>query len=285
MDPRAPRLATASLVFGLLASVTAVASAALNLGLADGFSTEEIALTVVSVVLFLVSFFASRERPQMEMIASLSMAEQVAAMESLPTQFRSTVTDVDSLGFETTRSEPAQSQAIIASILGDSNDSTTGNVSDAFATLGSADGSVGAQHVQMNPAPHRHTQQDREVFQSSRSTQDTFERIQVQNIPLPGQEATPASEELPWLSPSSGFETDGIAQVPLPIPSSQPTQQERAPEQVETPLPVVSTVADVPSMPNLDDLFDSPESATPTNTPSIPQLPELPVLPNLDDLF
>ena len=284
MDPIAPRLATGTLVLGLIASVGVIISSVLELGLTKGFGAEEIVMISIAGVLFIVSFFSSRERQQMEMISPPTLEEQFSAIESMPTQYRSSSTETDSLGFETRPTEPTQSQAIITSILGQSSEVQPTNVSDAFAALSTGMNSVGRQQVEMNPAPHRHTQQDREVFKSSRSTENAFERIEVQSIPLPGQTETKETPDLPWLSSKNEFHSDGIAHVPLPTLSPV----EPVHTQVSTPElhiePVVSEVQ-VPSMPILDDLFDAPLPTTSPLAPTPTNASSLPDLPNLDDLF
>lgn len=288
MDPIAPRLATGTLVLGLIASVGAITSSVLELGLSEGFGTEEIVMVSFAGVLFIVSFFSSRERQQMEMISAPTLEEQFSAIESMPTQYRSSSTETDSLGFETRPAEPTQSQAIITSILGQSSEVQPTNVSDAFAALSTGMNSVGRQQVEMNPAPHRHTQQDREVFKSSRSTEDSFERLQVQSIPLPGQTEAKTTPDLPWLSSKREFQTDGVVHVPLPtkphseqVHSNESTHESTTEPHAEPDF----TEVQIPSMPNLDDLFDAslPTTPPPTLTPN--SVPSLPDLPDLDDLF
>ena len=282
MDPKAPRLATASLVLGLIAAVCAIVSFVLKLGYVDGFGTEEIAMISVSGFLFVVSFFASREREQMEMLSVPTLEEQFSAIESMPTQYRPSSTNVESSGFETKHTEPSQSQTVVASILGDSNDLQPANVADAFATLSTGMDSVGKQHVEMNPAPHRHTQQDREVFKSSRSTEDALDRLQVQSIPLPGQVNAESSPELPWQTSTGDFQTEGVARVALPTQLVEPAPQAELPaEPAESQL----LIDHLPTMPNLEDLFEAPPTQTPSPLPERPSTPSLPNLPSLDDLF
>ena len=283
MDPKAPRLATASLVLGLIAAVCAIVSSVLKLGFVDGFGTEEMAMVIVSTVLFIVSFLASREREQMEMISAPTLEEQFSAIESMPTQFRSSSTNVDSIEFETKPAEASQPQAMDTSLLGDFKDVQPENVTDAFATLSTGMGSVGTQHVEMNPAPHRHTQQGREVFKSSRSTEDTFDRLEVQNIPLPGQVNTKPTPELPWQTSNREFQTEGSAQVSLPTQITQPVPQTEV--QVEPIAESQMRIDHLPSMPNLDELFEAPPAQTVSHLPEQPSTPSLPDLPNLDDLF
>ncbi len=283
MDPKAPRLATASLVLGLIAAVCAIVSSVLKLGFVDGFGTEEMAMVIVSTVLFIVSFLASREREQMEMISAPTLEEQFSAIESMPTQFRSSSTNVDSIEIETKPVEASQPQAMATSLLGDFKDVQPENVTDAFATLSTGMGSVGTQHVEKNPAPHRHTQQGREVFKSSRSTEDTFDRLEVQNIPLPGQVNTKPTPELPWQTSNREFQTEGSAHVSLPTQITQPVPQTEV--QVEPIAESQMRIDHLPSMPNLDDLFEAPPAQTVSHLPEQPSTPSLPDLPSLDDLF
>ena len=116
MDPKAPRTATATLVLGMVTWILSVVSVVFKLGLTPGFNIEEIVLLAIGAFFFLISFFASREREQMEMIQSLSVEEQFAAIESQPTKYKSSTTTTDHHGFETQNN--SDSQTIIASILG-----------------------------------------------------------------------------------------------------------------------------------------------------------------------
>lgn len=268
MDPRAPQIATASLVLGVITWILAVVSFALNLGLAKGFGSEEILLLVIGTVFFLISFLASRPREEMEMIESLSVEEQFAAIESLPTKFNSSSTQSDQFGFETPQTS-SNSQAVIASILGQREQANAQDISSAMAALSSGEsGRLAAATAQSNPAPHAQTEQFREVFKASSTSDDDFERMKVENIPLPGQAETPDTPNLPWQQPEHEFQTSGMSQIPLPGVSSAQPQLETKQEEV-------------PVMPDLDELFT--EEITPIV--QAPSLPTLPTLPNLDDLF
>ncbi|RPG70895.1 MAG: hypothetical protein CBC59_002250 [Euryarchaeota archaeon TMED99] len=265
MDPKAPRIATASLVLGAITWILAVVSFTLNLGLEDGYGNEEVLLTVIGSIFFLISFLASRPREEMQMIETLSVEEQFAAIESLPTKFSGSSTQTDKFGFETPQTS-TNSQAVIASILGKREQTDAEDISSAMAALSSGEsGKLASKTAQSNPAPHAQTTQFREVFKASNTSKDSFERIKVENIPLPGMEEAKQSPDLPWQQPDREFQTSGIAHIPLPGES---------PKQPQTEV----LVDDVPSMPDLDDLFHEA-------TPSAVQVPSAPVLPNLDDLF
>ncbi len=268
MDPKAPRIATASLILGAITWILAVVSFALNLGLEDGYGIEEVLLSVIGGIFFLVSFLAFRPREEMKMIESLSVEEQFAAIESLPTKYNQASTQTDQFGFETPQVS-TNSQAVIASILGQSRHTDANEISSAMAALSSGEsGKLAAESAQNNPAPHAQTDQFREVFKASTTTEKGFERMKVENIPLPGQGDVSATPDLPWHQPEHEFQTSGVDHVPLPgaaVKNSKVGEVEEAEEVV-------------PTMPNLDDLLSEV-------SPKTVEIPSAPSLPNLDDLF
>ena len=201
------------------------------------------------------------------MIESLTVEEQFAAIESMATPFTSSATEVDQFGFETKPLVTSESQGIVASILG--HNRRAGSSRDSALLWPPCplviQVAYGAESVRNNPAPHVHTEQFREVFKSSSTTQDGFQRMKVENIPLPGEKEVRSTPDLPWLTPTHEFQSSGVAQIPLPG-TAQPVP-ERAPLEEKTP-----------GMPDLDDLFAEPSQS------KVPE-PVLPTLPNLDDLF
>ncbi len=266
MDPKAPRIATATLVLGLIAWILCLVSFALKLGLRNGFGIEEIILLIIGALLFITSFWASRERTEILMIQSMTVEEQFAAMESMPSTTLSPSMEVDQFGFETKPQVSSEAQGIVASILGSPETVNPEQIHSAIAALSSGGpDSIGAESVRNNPAPHTHTEQFREVFKPSSTTQDGFERMKVENIPLPGEKKVRSTPDLPWLTPTHEFQTSGIAHIPLPS-SPQPTPELDSPQQI------------VSGMPDLDDLFIE------ANQEKVEQ-PKTPALPNLDDLF
>ena len=266
MDQKAPRTATATLVLGLITWVLCVVSIVFKLGLSNGFGIEEILLLVIGGIFFIISFLASREREDIQMIQPSSVADQFAAMESMPTKFSSSSTDTDRFGFETQPQSDLGSQVLSVSILSQNEVTEPVEMSSAIAALSSGDsGNFGADAVRNNPAPHAQTEQFREVFKSSSATKENIEKIKVVNIPLPGETNVDSTPDLPWLAPAHEFQSSGVATIPLPgITQSLP--------KIETPH------EKIPEMPDLDDLFaeESQEKV---------QASVLPTLPNLDDLF
>ena len=135
-----------------------------------------------------------------------------------------------------------------------------------MAALSSGEsGQLASKTAQSNPAPHAQTTQFREVFKASNTSKEGFERMKVENIPLPGMKETNQSPDLPWQQPDREFQTSGVAHIPLPS---------KSPKQPQTEV----LVDEVPSMPDLDDLFRE-------DAPSAVQVSSAPTLPNLDDLF
>ena len=291
MDPRAPKIATAALGFGVISVLLSILSYVFNLGLADGFGLEEAVLLSVSGVLFLVWYIASRERPEMEMISSPTTEEQFEAIESMPTKFRSTSTEVDQFGFETNTQTSLQTKSIVESILGESKTIEASEIGNAYAALTSDPESIGSQQVKSNPAPHRHTVQNREVVKPSRDSQDSFQRTEVLNIPLPGQVEVKETPDQPWLSQGHEFQTSGMDHIPLPVaekPEIVPSAVELPPVEISEvvpsavelpPVQIEASHAEIPKMPNLDDLFIDEPSQIQSNPRTTP------ALPNLDDLF
>ncbi|MAM36014.1 MAG: hypothetical protein CL988_02475, partial [Euryarchaeota archaeon] len=157
-----------------------------------------------------------------------------------------------------------------------------------------------------NPAPHRHTVQNREVVKPSRNSQDSFQRTEILNIPLPGKADVKETSDQPWLSQGHEFQTSGIDHIPLPVaekPEIVPSAVELPPVEISEvvpsavelppveisevvpsavelpPVQIEASHAEIPKMPNLDDLFIDEPSQIQSNPRTTP------ALPNLDDLF
>ena len=306
MDPKAPRTATATLVLGLITWVMCVVSVVFKLGLSNGFGNEEIILLIIGGILFLISFLASREREEILMLQSLSVTEQFAAIESMPTKYNPASMNVDQFGFETQPQPTLGSQTIVASVLGQTEVATPVEMSTAIAALSSGDsGNFGAEAVRNNPAPHAHTEQFREVFKPSIATEDNIEKAKVENIPLPGKANTRTTPDLPWLAPTQEFQTSGVAQIPLPggtqsLPETEPSQEKVVGIPELNDLFGEESQEKVVGIPELNDLFGKESQEKVVGIPELNDLfgeePQekvvetvegrvLPTLPNLDDLF
>lgn len=90
MEQKAPRLSSATLVAGSLFVAFAAINGLSNLAFASGWSIEEFVSLGLAGLLFIVSFFASRERSVPELPNHPSVQEQYEAFDSTPTPYSTT---------------------------------------------------------------------------------------------------------------------------------------------------------------------------------------------------
>ena len=84
MEQRAPRLASAGKILGTLLIIATAINLKLDLLEKPGLSLEEYITISVAFVLFLIAFFASKEREIVELTNNMSLEEQFAQLESTP---------------------------------------------------------------------------------------------------------------------------------------------------------------------------------------------------------
>lgn len=271
MEQKAPRLSSASLVVGCLLVAFTIINSTANLVFERGLSLEEFIALGAAMPAFLISYFASRERPIPELVNQPSIQEQYDALESTPTPFRTSTTPVHQGGSEqpasfqssepqpqTERSAfyevaPVQPQAVETSL----------DVLNALDSLTSGEfGATAAAMASQNPAPHTATAQDRPFTQAVGSMASSHQRTPIENVPLPseGLVETPSNEvvqtsTVPSMPDLSDLLNDGTS------------------DSDSRPVPVVSNASEVPSVPSLPAL------------PELPTTPSTPDLPDLDDLF
>ena len=271
MEQKAPRLSSASLVAGCLLVAFSIINSTANLALENGLSLEEFIALGVAMPAFLISYFASRERPIPELVNQLSIQEQYDALESTPTPFRTTSIPIHEGGSEQPASfqpsepqaqtdhpavyeiAPAQPQPVQASL----------EVSNALDSLTSGEfGATAAAMASQNPAPHTATAQDRPFTQAVGSMASSHQRTPIDNVPLPSANvaAKPSNEVVQ------------TSTVPS-MPDLSDLLNETASLSDSSPEPALSSVPDVASVPSLPTL------------PELPTTPSTPDLPNLDDLF
>ena len=94
MEQRAPRLASAGKILGSLAVVASAVNLKLDLLDSAGLSLEEYIGLSTAVALFIMAYFASKERTVVELTDNLSLEEQIAALESIPTKSGTDVSSV-----------------------------------------------------------------------------------------------------------------------------------------------------------------------------------------------
>ena len=271
MEQKAPRLSSASLVVGCLLVAFTIINSTANLAFESGLSLEEFIALGAAMPAFLISYFASRERPIPELVNQPSIQEQYDALESTPTPFRTSTTQVQQGGSEqhasfqssepqpqTDRSAvyevaPVQPQAVETSL----------DVSNALDSLTSGEfGATAAAIASQNPAPHTATAQDRPFTQAVGSMASSHQRTPIENVPLPSEDLVEA--------PSN--EVVQTSTVPS-MPDLSDLLNDATSDSGSLPEPALSNASEVPSVPSLPAL------------PELPTTPSTPDLPDLDDLF
>ena len=247
MEQRAPRLASAGKILGSLLVIATAVNLKLDLLEKPGFSLEEYITISIAFGLFLIAFFASKEREIVELTNNMSLEEQFAQLESTPTKSSGVIGAY--------QVQSSQTQGIIDSILGEKAEVNEQQVSQAIGTLSTGDFGQAAQSMaEQLPAPHKHAEG---VVESPQLTTNEVEIPVRENVPLPTQIApnnTPR-EDIPEL-PNLEFAVKD--------------------EQVN---------AENRNLPDLSDLFN--EEITEQESDEITQTSEFetPELPDIDDLF
>ena len=194
MEQRAPRLASAGKILGTLIIIATAINLKLDLLEKPGLSLEEYITISVAFVLFLIAFFASKEREIVELTNNMSLEEQFAQLESTPTKSSGVIGSY--------QVQSSQTQGIIDSILGEKAEVNEQQVSQAIGTLSTGDFGQAAQSMaEQLPAPHKHAEG---VVESPQLTTTEVEIPFRENVPLPTQIApnnTPREDitELPNL--------------------------------------------------------------------------------------
>jgi len=247
MEQRAPRLASAGKILGSLLLIATAVNLKLDLLEKPGFSLEEYITISVAFVLFLIAFFASKEREIVELTNNMSLEEQFAQLESTPTKA------VGVIGSYQVQS--SQTQGIIDSILGEKAEVNEQQVSQAIGTLSIGDFGKAAQSMaEQLPAPHKHAES---VVESPQLTTTEVEIPVRENVPLPTQIApnnTPR-EDIPAL-PNLEFavKDEQVNAENLNLPDLSDLFNEEITEQESDEITQTSEF-ETPELPDIDDLF------------------------------
>ena len=240
MEQRAPRLASAGKILGSLAVVTSAVNLKLDLLDSAGLSLEEYLGLSTAVALFIMAYFASKERKVIELTDNLSLEEQFEALESIPTK---SGTDVSSVG----QPQSSHTKNIIDSIIGANKEIDELQVSNAIGALSTGEFGQAAQQIaEQLPAPHKESDN---VVQSSTKTTIDHDLESKSNIPLP---SIPIADE------------PIIAEIPvLPEVDTSPSlpdltdlfEHETANDKVAIESVEKQDFIETPDLPDLDDLF------------------------------
>ena len=246
-DPKAPRLAAvARILLGLTIGFLFVNLyfGLLNVDLPVPLSYV---LTMFIIVLLGVTVWASKENPVPQLSKNPLFSDLDGAYREGKTMVGSSSTTVDIHGFEVSRqSEPSEvSASIVQSIINVPVHQDKGSLLSAIDTL--SDGDVGeVAEIIATERPTLHTQisHERESVPADETTGKSVQRVVQPQIPLPGKASAPdvKVEEIPGLSTTREFVTDGISSIPLPSFDDieiEPEQTEQSPLE----------------LPSLDDLF------------------------------
>ena len=240
MEQRAPRLASAGKILGSLAVVASAVNLKLDLLDSAGLSLEEYLGLSTAVALFIMAYFASKERKVIELTDNLSLEEQFEALESIPTK---SGTDVSSVA----QPQSSHTKNIIDSIIGANKEIDELQVSNAIGALSTGEFGQAAQQIaEQLPAPHKESDN---VVQSSTKTTIDHDLESKSNIPLP---SIPIADE------------SIIAEIPvLPEVDTSPSlpdltdlfEDETANDKVAIESVEKQDFIETPDLPDLDDLF------------------------------
>ncbi len=240
MEQRAPRLASAGKILGSLAVVASAVNLKLDLLDSAGLSLEEYLGLSTAVALFIMAYFASKERTVVELTDNLSLEEQIAALESIPTK---SGTDISPAA----QPQSSHTKNIIDSIIGANKEIDELEVSNAIGALSTGEFGQAAQQIaEQLPAPHK---ESNDVVQSSTTTTIDYDLESKSNIPLP---SVPIADE------------PKIAEIPvLPELDTSPSlpdltdlfEDETADDKVVIESVEKQDFIETPDLPDLDDLF------------------------------
>ena len=239
MDPRYPNVAFAANTCALVLGIGLLFSLFLPVGTPTGWAIVETILAVLIVGSWGLSYWAKRENEIPVVHAHGTSMDQYEAMEDLPT-----MVNLDN-NQELVNPNTA---AVIASIIGTESTQEDTAVSNAINTLTSGEiGASSAAAVVHNDIDHTKVNVDNiesNPLPSAAVHNDVdHTKVNVENFD------------------SRGFQTQGIASIPLPeVPALE--------------LPELPAMADLPEMLDLEDLLNEDAVAAAPAPLDLPELPD-----------
>jgi len=248
MEQRAPRLASAGKIIGILLIIASVVNLKLDLLEKSGISVEEYIGITASILCFIMAYFASKERAIVGLTNNLSLEEQFANLETTLTKSGGIV--------PTTQSQSGHTKGIIDSILGTKAEVNEELVNEAIGTLSSGDfGQVAQSIAQELPAPHKHAEA---VLESPTLTTVGVKSPIRKNIPLPDiQVSSDSVDKLPEI-PDLAITDEHSNEVLTDEIHSLPDLSDLFIDEIieENDNDVQSSVEfATPELPDIDDLF------------------------------
>ena len=240
MDPRHPNVAFAANTCALVFGIGLLFSLFLPVGTPTGWAVVETILAVLIVGSWGLSYWAKRENEIPVVHAHGTSMDQYEAMEDLPT-----MVNLDN-NQELVNPNTA---AVIASIIGTESTQEDAAVSNAINTLTSGEiGASSAAAVVHNDIDHTKVNVDN--FESIHLPSAAVVQDDVEDIKVNEENFD-----------SRGFQTQGIASIPLPeVPALE--------------LPELPAMADLPEMLDLEDLLNEDAVAAAPAPLDLPELPD-----------
>ena len=259
-DPKAPQLAAVARILLGLTIGFLIVNTQLDLLNVDFFLPVSYIFVAFILLLLYINYWASKENPVPELIQQHSSNELDGAYRGGDTLFESTSTLQDQYGFEvSTQSSQQTSNTIVQSILRQPSEPNQESVQSAIDALSiqSAD-----KPEEQYAEPSNATQQSmaysrRDASPTDSQTGKTVERMIQPQVALPGKEQIANIEEIPGLSNTREFVSNGISSIPLPKidveeEMSSPSLILELPE-LDSDLPTKPIVVNM-TLPDLDDL-------------------------------
>ncbi len=248
MEQRAPRLASAGKIIGILLIIASVVNLKLDLLEKSGISVEEYIGITASILCFIMAYFASKERAIVGLTNNLSLEEQFANLETTLTTSGGIV--------PTAQSQSGHTKGIIDSILGTKAEVNEELVNEAIGTLSSGDfGQVAQSMAQELPAPHKDAEA---VLESPTLTTVGVKSPIRKNIPLPDiQVSSDSVDKLPEI-PDLAITDEHSNEVLTDEIHSLPDLSDLFIDEIieENDNDVQSSVEfATPELPDIDDLF------------------------------
>ena len=240
MEQRAPRLASAGKILGSLAVVASAVNLKLDLLNSSGPSLEEYLGLSTAVALFIMAYFASKERKVIELTDNLSLEDQIAALENIPTKSGTGIPSV-------AQPQSSHTKNIIDSIIGTNKEIDESLVSNAIGALSTGEFGQAAQQIaEQLPAPHKESDN---VLQSSTTIKLEYDLESKSNIPLPSIQIAeePKIAEIPALA-----ELDNSPSLP---DLTDLFEDEIIDDKVAIKSDEKQDFIETPDLPDLDDLF------------------------------
>ena len=215
-DPRAPKLAAASMLLALVLAGAAAVNSQLDLLGGSGVGIEEVVLLIVALVLVGLAKWANTEHAIPEFNASTTKGSSV--FEDFDEGRTPIAAGTSSYQSKSTTASNQTTANILSSILGQEQQPNEEDVRSAISTLSTGEFGTRAKEEAKTTEFAQEDNHRRDSAPTSAETGAALTRVVVQPVPLPGREQEPSVDPttIPGLEPDRVFVTEGVNHVPLP---------------------------------------------------------------------